>query len=321
MFRYSLKRALGALGVLLVVSFITFIVLMWIPGSPALLMLGTDATAEKVASLYSSMGLDEIWYVQYFNWIGNLLRGDWGTSWYYGEDVWTLISQRIPVTFSITIYSMSMAIIVSSLLGTYAALHKGGFVDALSRTLVQVASALPSFWLGMIFMIVFASRLKWFPITGGVKISEGGFTAFVNSITLPSIILALQECGLLIRMFRSSMISALDEDFMQSATVKGLSRRRTIFSYAMRKSIIAPITLIGTQAAKLFGGTIVIETIFALPGLGRLLLTSVEQRDLMLLQGIVLFITFMVILMNYISDMIVFMVNPMIRLGEEEGHI
>ena len=319
MFRYSLKRALGAIAVLLVVSFITFIVLMWIPGNPALLMLGTDATAEKVEALSASMGLDEKWYVQYFTWFGNILKGDWGTSYYYGEEVWTLISQRIPVTFSITIYSMTLAILFSSLLGTYAALHKGGVVDAISRTLVQAASALPSFWLGMIFMIVFASRLGWFPITGFVRISEGGFGGFLNSITLPSIILALQESGLLIRMFRSSMIQALDEDFMQSAAVKGLTRRRTIFSYAMRKSIIAPITLIGAQAAKLFGGTIVIETIFALPGLGRLLLTSVEQRDLMLLQGIVLFITFMVILMNYIADMIVFMVNPLIRIHEEEG--
>ena len=319
MFRYSLKRALGAIAVLLVVSFITFIVLMWIPGNPALLMLGTDATAEKVEALSASMGLDEKWYVQYFSWFGNILRGDWGTSYYYGEDVWTLIVQRIPVTFSITIYSMTLAILFSSLLGTYAALHKGGVVDAISRTLVQAASALPSFWLGMIFMILFASKLGWFPITGFVKISEGGFGSFLNSITLPSIILALQESGLLIRMFRSSMIQALDEDFMQSAAVKGLSRRRTIFSYAMRKSIIAPITLIGAQAAKLFGGTIVIETIFALPGLGRLLLTSVEQRDIMLLQGIVLFITFMVILMNYIADMVVFMVNPLIRIHEEEG--
>ena len=319
MFRYSLKRALGAIAVLLVVSFITFIVLMWIPGNPALLMLGTDATAEKVEALSASMGLDEKWYVQYFTWFGNILHGDWGTSYYYGEDVWTLIVQRIPVTFSITIYSMTLAVIFSSLLGTYAALHKGGVVDAISRTLVQAASALPSFWLGMIFMIVFASKLGWFPITGFVKIADGGFGGFINSITLPSIILALQESGLLIRMFRSSMIQALDEDFMQSAAVKGLSRRRTIFSYAMRKSIIAPITLIGAQAAKLFGGTIVIETIFALPGLGRLLLTSVEQRDLMLLQGIVLFITFMVILMNYIADMVVFMVNPLIRIHEEEG--
>ena len=319
MFRYSLKRALGALAVLLVVSFITFIVLMWIPGNPALLMLGTDATAEKVEALSASMGLDEKWYVQYFTWFGNILRGDWGQSYYYGENVWTLIAQRIPVTFSLTIFSMTIAIMISALLGTYAALHKGGVVDAISRTLVQAASALPSFWLGMIFMIVFASRLGWFPITGFVKISEGGFWKFLNSITLPGIILALQECGLLIRMFRSSMIQALDEDFMQSASVKGLSRRRTIFLYAMRKSIIAPITLIGAQAAKLFGGTIVIETILALPGLGRLLLTSVEQRDLALLQGIVLFITFMVILMNYIADMIVFMVNPMIRINEEEG--
>lgn len=317
MLNYSLRRALGALAVLFTVSFITFVVLMWIPGDPALLILGTDATAEKAAALRSSMGLDEPWYVQYFSWLGNLLRGDWGNSYVYGEKVTTLIAQRLPVTVSLTVFSMTLAVLVSAVLGIYSALHRGGFVDGVSRSLVQIASAMPSFWLGMIFMIFFASRLGWFPITGFVSPREG-FLPFLNSITLPSVILALQECGLLIRMFRSSMIQALGEDFMQSANVKGLSYRRTIFSYALRKAIVAPITLIGTQCAKLFGGTVVIETIFALPGLGRLLLTSVEQRDIQLLQGIVLFITFMVILLNFISDMLVFLANPMIGISEED---
>lgn len=316
MLSYSLKRAFGALCVLFVVSFITFVVLMWIPGDPALLMLGTDATLEKAELIRSSMGLDERWYVQYFTWLGNLFKGNWGESYVYGKDSLVLILERLPVTISITLYSMGLAVLISSLLGIYSAMHQGGFIDALSRTLVQLFSALPSFWLAMLGMLLFASRLGWFPITGFVPVSEG-FFKHLNSITLPSVILALGECGILIRMFRSSMLQALGEDFMQSARVKGLGTARTVFSYALRRAIIAPITIIGTQSAKLFGGTVVIESIFALPGLGRLLLTAVEQRDLELLQAIVLFITFMVILMNYISDMLVYMANPLIHLNEE----
>lgn len=306
------KRLFSAIIVLFVVSLITFILLKLVPGDPAMLILGTEVTPESLAALRESMGLNLPWSTQYFNWILRLFQGDWGTSYLFGSSVLTLIVQRLPVTFSITLFSMVIAIVFSALLGIFSALFKDSWIDVFSRSLMQLGSAIPAFWLGLIMMIVFAGQLHWFPVTGYVAPSVG-FGPFIHSIALPSIILAIGEMGILIRMFRSSMLSALSQDFMMSTQIKGLSKTYSVLKYALRSAIIAPITVIGNQMAKLFGGTVIIETIFALPGIGRLLLTSVEQRDIQLLQGIVLFVTFMVILINFISDMLVLVANPLIR--------
>lgn len=316
MLKLLVRRLLSALAVLFVVSFITFVVLLCIPGDAAQLVLGVDATPEKVAALREAMGLNEPWYIQYLDWIGGVLRGDWGTSYVYGENVWTLLCQRLPVTFSVALLSMLIAVVLSAVLGILAALKKDSPLDILARTVMQLGSALPSFWLAMLFMLFFASYLGWFPITGYTPMSEG-FGACLRSIALPSVVLAIGELGILIRIVRSSMLTALDQDFMLSARVKGLPPRAAIVRYALRSAVIAPITISGMQLAKLLGGTVIVETIFALPGIGRLMLTAVEQRDITLLQGIVLFITSMVVLVSLVTDLIVMAVNPAIRTGEE----
>lgn len=316
MLKLLVRRLLSALAVLFVVSFITFVVLLCIPGDAAQLVLGVDATPEKVAALREAMGLNEPWYIQYLDWIGGVLRGDWGTSYVYGENVWTLLCQRLPVTFSVALLSMLIAVVLSAVLGILAALKKDSPLDILARTVMQLGGALPSFWLAMLFMLFFASYLGWFPITGYTPMSEG-FGACLRSIALPSFVLAIGELGILIRIVRSSMLTALDQDFMLSARVKGLPPRTAIVRYALRSAVIAPITISGMQLAKLLGGTVIVETIFALPGIGRLMLTAVEQRDITLLQGIVLFITSMVVLVSLVTDLIVMAVNPAIRTGEE----
>lgn len=316
MLKLLVRRLLSALAVLFVVSFITFVVLLCIPGDAAQLVLGVDATPEKIAALREAMGLNEPWYIQYLDWIGGVLRGDWGTSYVYGENVWTLLCQRLPVTFSVALLSMLIAVVLSAVLGILAALKKDSPLDILARTVMQLGGALPSFWLAMLFMLFFASYLGWFPITGYTPMSEG-FGACLRSIALPSVVLAIGEFGILIRIVRSSMLTALDQDFMLSARVKGLPPRAAIVRYALRSAVIAPITISGMQLAKLLGGTVIVETIFALPGIGRLMLTAVEQRDITLLQGIVLFITSMVVLVSLVTDLIVMAVNPAIRTGEE----
>ena len=181
-----------------------------------------------------------------------------------------------------------------------AALKKGSPVDLLSRTVMQIGGAVPSFWLAMLFMLLFSSYLGWFPVTGYTAPGEN-FGAFLKCIALPSLVLAIGELGILIRIVRSSMLTALQQDFMMSANVKGLPPARAIVHYALRSAIIAPITISGMQLAKLLGGTVIVETIFALPGIGRLMLTAVEQRDIILLQGIVLFITSMVVLVSLVT--------------------
>lgn len=313
MIRTLCRRFLSAITVLLIVSLITFIVVKWIPGDPAQLILGTEATPEKLAALRTVMGLDQPWLIQYLRWLTQLFQGDWGTSYLFGEQVRSLILQRLPVTLSITIFSMTVAALISAILGILSALKPNSAFDVGCRMIMQLASAVPSFWLGMIFLSVFAGMLHWFPVTGYAPPTEG-FFRFLNSITLPSVILAIGESGILIRMFRSSMLSALDQDFMAAAQVKGLPYKTALIRYALRDALLAPLTLIGTQTAKLFGGTVIIETLFALPGIGRLLLTSVEQRDVQLLQGLVLFITVMVVLINFITDLLMTAANPMIRL-------
>ena len=316
MLKLVVKRLLSAIAVLFVVSLITFVVLLCIPGDPAQLILGVEATPEKVEALRASMGLDQPLYVQYMHWIQGVLTGNWGTSYLYGENVWTLICQRLPVTFSVALLSMAAALVVSAILGILAALKKGSPVDLLSRTVMQIGGAVPSFWLAMLFMLLFSSYLGWFPVTGYTAPGEN-FGAFLKCIALPSLVLAIGELGILIRIVRSSMLTALQQDFMMSANVKGLPPARAIVHYALRSAIIAPITISGMQLAKLLGGTVIVETIFALPGIGRLMLTAVEQRDIILLQGIVLFITSMVVLVSLVTDLAVMAANPTIRTGEE----
>ena len=316
MLKLVVRRLLSAIAVLFVVSLITFVVLLGIPGDPAQLILGVEATPEKVEALRASMGLDRPWYVQYMHWIQGVLTGNWGTSYLYGENVWTLICQRLPVTFSVALLSMAAALVVSAILGILAALKKGSPVDLLSRTVMQIGGAVPSFWLAMLFMLLFSSYLGWFPVTGYTAPGEN-FGAFLKCIALPSLVLAIGELGILIRIVRSSMLTALQQDFMMSANVKGLPPARAIVHYALRSAIIAPITISGMQLAKLLGGTVIVETIFALPGIGRLMLTAVEQRDIILLQGIVLFITSMVVLVSLVTDLAVMAANPTIRTGEE----
>lgn len=312
MVRVILKRLGGALAVLFVVTLATFVALHVIPGDAATLALGTDATPEKLAAMRAAMGTDRPLPEQYVDWLGGVFTGNWGTSSMYGSDVWSVIAPTLPVTLTLAVYSMVIALVVSLVLGVASALRPGSLIDAFARTLMQLTSSIPGFWLGILLMLLFAAHLGWFPVSGYVPASEG-LGASLASLTLPAIALATGECGVLIRIVRSSMLSALSQDYMLSTQVKGLSRLRAVAVYALRSALVAPLTVVGMQFAKLVGGTVVIEKVFALPGLGRLLLTSVEQRDVMLLQGIVLFVTCAVVIITLVTDILVMVANPAVK--------
>lgn len=311
---FLIKRILSGLAVIFLISLFTFVVLMWIPGDPALLTLGTDATPEKLEMLRESMGLNIPWYHQYFNWLKNLLSSDWGKSYIFGEEVLNLILQRLPVTISLAVLGIVFALPLAVILGILSALYKDKWIDYISRSLIQLGDAIPQFWLALIFLVIFAGNLGLFPISGYVTMDKGIGKSF-HSITLPSIVLAIGTIGPLIRIIRSSMLSALNQDYMLMTKVNGLTKWSTVFKYALRDAIIAPVTVLGMRFAGLLGGTVLIESIYALPGIGRLLLVSVEQRDLILLQGIVIFITGAVVSINIIMDVIYRLINPMIRFG------
>ena len=317
MVRYALRRIVSSLLVLFFVTLITFIVISVLPGDRAVLDLGIDADAETVEALRASMGLDRPFLERYLGWLMSALKMDLGRSEVYGEKVSSLIASHLPVTFSLTIFSILIASILSLVLGLISERRKGRALDGIIRSTCILISALPSFWVSLLALVFFCGKLRWFPVNGYISPTRG-FFSFLRSIALPSIILALGELSLLTRMFRSSLIRSFSEDYMTQCEVKGLRRSRAIIHYALRSAIIAPITLIGNQAAKLFGGTVVVETIFSLPGIGRLLLTAVEQHDTTLLQGIVLFITTMVVLMNLLTDIFVALSDPTIRKGRSE---
>ncbi|MEQ8235890.1 MAG: ABC transporter permease [Syntrophomonadaceae bacterium] len=313
MLNYLYKRISHAVEVLLLVSIITFAVLMWIPGDAAQLILGSDATPEKLAALRSALGLDRPWYLQYWDWLKGFVSFDLGKSYLFGQDVSTLIRQRLPVTMSIAVFSMIIASVISIVLGILAAIRKNTAVDYVSTGLMQLGSSVPAFWIGMMFIVYLGLELKWFPIAGYVP-PERGFAAYLNSIALPSIVLAIGEIGMLLRTVRTSMLDALSQDFMDMARAKGLSGFTIYFKYALRSAMIAPINVIGLQFAKLVGGTVVVESVFSLPGIGRLILVAVEQRDVFLLLGLVMFITTLVIGIALLVDIAVMFINPRIRV-------
>ena len=300
----TLAKRLGAAAVVLVVvSLLTFCALHVIPGDTATLILGTDATAESLQALRASMGLDRSLPEQYLSWIGGVLMGDWGTSRTYSAPVWDVIASTLPVTIALAVYATVLALAVALVLGCASALRPGSAVDVVSRTLMQLASAMPGFWLAVLCMLFFASYLGWFPVSGCVSLAKDPLGC-IRSLTLPAVVLACGELGVLIRTVRSSVMDALQQEYMLATQVKGLTRARTVLTYVLRTSLSAPITVAGIQMAKLVGGTAAVESVFALPGLGNLLLTAVEQRDIMLVQGIVVFVTLAVVVVNLAVDLL-----------------
>lgn len=318
MLNYTIKRIYSAILVVLAVSVITFLVLTTISGNAAMLALGTDATAEQLAQLEHALGLDLPWYLQYWNWMRGLFRLDFGTSMLYGESVLKLVMQRMPVTLSLAVFSMLMSVTTAFLLGTLSAVKKDGIVDVLCRSLMQIGTAVPAFWISMIFIIYLALQKKWFPVSGFVSPSMG-FEPYLRSIFLPSLVLAISETGPLLRAVRTSMLHSLQQDYILMAKAQGLSVSTIYLKYGLRGALSAPLNMAGIQFAKLLGGTTVVESVFSLPGLGRLILVAVEQRDIVLLQGSVMFVTLAVVLISLAVDLLTALMNPRMRLTGGEG--
>ncbi len=219
MLGYVINRIKSSIIVLLVVSMITFFVLTIIPGDPAQLILGTDATQEMVEELHSAMGLDRPVYQQYFSWLADLIVFDLGTSYVYGESVLALIIRALPVTLVLSVLAMIIAVVVAFLFGMLSAIMKDSFIDYFSRSIMQLGTAIPSFWIGMVFIVYFGLKLKIFPVPG-VPVTGAGLSGFMKSIILPAIVLAIGETGTLLRIVRSSVLDSLKQDYMDMAKIK-----------------------------------------------------------------------------------------------------
>lgn len=311
MIRYALGRLTSLIISLFVASLVIFAVIEVIPGDPAAFMLGVNARPDTLAALRAEMGLDQSLTRRYFDWITGLLQGDFGTSWTYKTPVAELINDRVWVSLPLAIYALILSTLIAFPAGIYAASRRGGVGDVTIMGATQLGVAIPNFWFAMILVLIFAINLRWF--------SAGGFPGWDNplqaikSLTLPAIALALPQAAILARVMRSSLLDMLGEDFIRTARAKGLTRRQALWKHAVRNALIPVLTIIGLQFSFLLAGGIIIEQIFFLPGLGRLIFQSISARDLIVVESVVMLLVFTVILVNFMVDLAYAAVDPRLR--------
>ncbi|MBY6053984.1 ABC transporter permease [Cytobacillus firmus] len=304
MSKYIVKRILSMIVTLIGVSFLVFLMMHLIPGDPVTYILGDFASEESIAELRSTLGLDQPLYIQYFDYIRNVLQGDLGTSYITGLTVGEEIYARFPITFQLAVYSLIIGSLFGILMGILAAVKQNTIFDQLAMVISLIGISAPGFWIALFLIWIFSYQLNLFPISG-----YEGF----HSLILPSITLGLGSAGNIARMTRSSMLEVIKQDFMRTAQAKGLALINMIFQHALQNAMIPVITLIGLQFGFLLAGAVVIETVFSLPGLGSFSIEAISKRDLPTVQGLVLFMAFLFIITNLIVDLVYSMVDPRIK--------
>lgn len=312
MVRYILQRFVGMAVVMFLVVTIVFVIVRVTPGDPAAVMLGPDASAQDIADLRFRLGLDQSLVVQYFYYIGQLLKGDLGQSIFLNMPVGAALLDRAEPTFFLTVLSLLIACIIALPVGIYAAYRRGSFVDQAATTVAMLAASIPSFWLGLILMQFFAVRLNLFPVSG----YGGPGSSFMDRmyhLILPAFALGLVSSALILRFTRASMLDVLGDDYIRTARAKGLIERRVIMKHALKNALIPILTVIGLTAAVLISGAVVTETVFGVPGIGNLVVSAVLRRDYPVIQGALLVIAGLYVLINFIIDMLYLFVDPRVR--------
>lgn len=312
MLRYSLKRLLSLFLSLLVASIVIFAVIEVAPGDPAAFMLGLNAQPDTVAALRTELGLDVPKFQRYLDWVGGMLRGDFGTSYTYRTPVADMIGDRLWVSLPLAVYALTLSTLIAFPAGIYAAARRGGPGDVAVMGATQLGVAIPNFWFAMILVLIFAIQLRWFS-AGGFPGWDQGVLTGLKALTLPAIALALPQAAILARVMRSSLLDTLSQDFMRTARAKGLTQRQALWRHALRNALIPVLTIIGLQFSFLLAGAIIIEQVFFLPGLGRLVFQSISQRDLIVVESVVMLLVFTVIVVNFLVDLAYAAVDPRLR--------
>ncbi len=312
---YLVRRIITSIPTVLFVAFVVFITIHLVPGDVVDMMLGTQnyLTQEQINELYKQYGLDKPLIVQFGVWLKNLATLDFGTSLRTGKKVMDLILDRFPVTLELSILSMAFATIIGIPLGIIAAIRRNSFVDNLIRVVGLIGLSSPSFWVGAILIVIFAGAFKGFNIFGYTRISQD-LLRNLQVMFLPSLTLGLMLSAQIMRMARSSMLDVLRQEYIKTAKAKGVSYSKLIWKHALKNALIPIITLSGIQLGYLLAGTVVIENMFALPGLGRLLLQAVNERDYPVIQFVVMFIALIIVVLNIIVDFIYTLVDPRVEL-------
>ncbi|MBY6090420.1 ABC transporter permease [Maritimibacter alkaliphilus] len=312
MLRYTLSRLLS-LGIsLAVASVVIFLAIEVLPGDPAAYMLGLNAQPDTLAALRDELGLNGSLWERYADWVGGMLRGDFGTSYTYRSSVSEMIGERLWVSLPLALYALTLSTVIAFPAGIWAAARRGKAADVTVMGVTQLGVAIPNFWFAMLMVLVFAINLRWFS-AGGFPGWDKGFWLSLKALTLPAIALALPQASILARVMRSALLDTLSEDFIRTARAKGLTKGQALRRHALRNALIPVLTIIGMQFSFLLAGGIIIENVFFLPGLGRMIFQAISARDLIVVESVVMLLVFAVVLVNFMVELAYALVDPRLR--------
>ncbi|WP_312303669.1 ABC transporter permease [Pulveribacter sp.] len=315
---FVLKRLATLAATLLAASCVVFLVLEILPGNAAQVLLGPDAAPEAVAELTRQLGLDLPAWQRYLQWMGGLLTGDMGISHAYGTPVGELIAERLALTIPLALLAMLLASALALAAGVYAAARHNRLGDVGVMALAQLGIAIPNFWFAILLILVFSVKLQWFSaggFPGWTEEAGGGPWPALQALLLPAVSLAVVQGAILARITRSAVLDVMREDFVRTARAKGLTRRAALLRHVLRNAMIPVVTVMGLQFANLLAGTIVVENVFYLPGLGRLIFQSIANRDLIVVRNCIMLLAAMVVLVNFVVDLLYAAIDPRVKVA------
>jgi peptide/nickel transport system permease protein len=312
MLRYIVRRLLAFIPTLFVLSLLIFLMIYLVPGDPVAMMLGSEATGEQIAEVRARLGLDRPFQERMLDWYTRVLRGDLGESYFLSQSVSEALVERFPITVSLSVLALMVAASLGILAGIVAGVRQGSWTDWTVMVMAMLGLSLPVFWLALNLIFLFSVKLGWFPTGGYVPLAKDP-VEFVKHLALPGVTLGLVHAAVIARITRSSMVEVLRQEYIQAARAKGLRECTVIFRHAFRNALLPVITILGISTGELLAGSVITETVFNLPGVGRLIIDAVRRRDYPVVQGGILFITFSYLLVNLIVDLVYAWVNPRIR--------
>lgn len=313
MTQYIVRRLIQSLFIIWGCATLVFFMVRLIPGDPVVQMLGPEYTPEAAEALRHKLGLDQPFHIQYVRWFGSVLTGDLGGSIATGETVAEIIASGLPKTLSLAGLSFLIALIIAVPAGIIAALRRNSAFDYGASIISFVGVSMPSFWIGIILILIFAVRLKWLPAIGYSELREDGFVEWAKRLILPSIAIGAGYSAILMRFVRAGLLEALGSDYVRTARAKGARERTVVLRHALRNSLIPVVTVIGIQLALLLSGAVVVETVFSIRGIGRILVGAIFDRDYPIVQGVILLIAVIFVLANLIVDIVYTFLDPRIR--------
>ncbi|MDD0839282.1 ABC transporter permease [Curvibacter sp. HBC61] len=312
---FLFKRFLTFIATLAGASVLIFVVLEILPGNAAQMLMGPDASPDAVAALSSKLGLDQPALTRYGQWVWGLLQGDLGNSYVYSTPVLELVLERLALTVPLALMAMVLTTALALSAGLYAASHHNRAGDVGMMSLAQVGIAIPNFWFAILLILLFSVHLQWFS-AGGFPGWEDDPLEALKSLLLPAVSLAVVQAAILARITRSAVLEVMREDFVRTARAKGLSRRATLWGHVLRNALIPVITVMGLQFANLLAGTIVVENVFFLPGLGRLIFQSIANRDLIVVRNCVMLLASLVVVVNFVVDLLYAVIDPRVKASD-----